>query len=86
MFAVSEAIITTRRGSRSATTPANASVETCASVHAANARPIAAAPPPTESTANDTAIGARFVPKKEIVRAEKTSRKFRSRSASTGGF
>jgi hypothetical protein len=45
-FAVSDAIITRRRGNRSATTPPTSSVEICASVHAANASPT----PPTPSS------------------------------------
>ena len=40
--------------------------------------------PPMSSTANATAIGTRFVPKNEIVRAPNSSRKFRCRSAFTG--
>ena len=70
-LATSEPIITRRRGSRSATTPPTSSVEICASVHAAKASPTSVAEPPSPSTAKATAIGARFVPKNEIVRAAK---------------
>ena len=73
----SEPIITSRRGSRSATTPPTRSVEIWASVQAANASPTSVADPVRSSTAKATAIGTRFVPKKEIVRAGKSRRKFR---------
>ncbi len=77
---MSEAIITRRRGTRSPTTPPNASIATCATVHAAKLRPTAVALPPRSSTANATAIGARYVPMYEIARAAKRRRKLRSRS------
>src|SRR5436190_17860450 len=75
-LAESEAIITRRRGSRSATTPPTSSTDTCASVQAANARPTSVAELLSPRTANATAIGARFVPKNEIARAAKRYRKF----------
>src|SRR5207237_2172325 len=81
-FATSELIITSRRGTRSARTPPTRSVDTCASVQAANASPTSVADPPTPSTAKATAIGAKFVPKKEIVRAAKSKRKLRQRKTS----
>jgi hypothetical protein len=70
-FALSEAIITSCRGSRSPTTPPTRSVEICASVQAANASPTSVAELVSPRTANATAIGARFVPKNEIARAKK---------------
>src|SRR6266536_3575579 len=79
-FAVSELSITRRRGRRSATTPPTSSVEICASVQHANAIPTSVAEPVRSRTANATAIGARFVPKNEIVRAPKSRRKFRTLS------
>ena len=85
-LALSPAIITARRGSRSPITPPNASIETCATVQAANERPTAVALPPRSSTANATAIGARYVPTYETARPAKSRRKFRSRSASTNGM
>jgi hypothetical protein len=75
----SEAIMTSRRGSRSATTPPTRSVDTCASVQAANASPTSVAELLNPRTANATAIGARFVPKNEIARAANSSRKLRMR-------
>src|SRR5205823_6668847 len=74
----SEQIITLRRGKRSPITPPSASIETCASVQAANDRPTAVAPPPRSSTAKATAIGARYVPTYEIERPAKRSLKLRS--------
>jgi hypothetical protein len=62
-FARSEPTITIRRGRRSATTPATRSVETCATVQQAKAMPVSVAEPVRSSTANATAIGARYVPK-----------------------
>ena len=56
-------------GNRSPTTPPNASIDTCASVHAAKLSPTAVAPPPLSRIANATAIGARYVPTYEIARA-----------------
>src|SRR5256714_2137874 len=82
-FAESELSITRRRGRRSATTPPTSNVEICASVQHANEIPTSVADPVRSRTANATAIGARFVPKKEIVRAAKRSRKFRCASAPT---
>jgi hypothetical protein len=82
-LAVSPAIITARRGSRSPITPPKASVETWAIVHAAKERPTSVALPPRSRMANATAIGARYVPNYEIARPAKSSRKFRSRRAST---
>ena len=58
-LAVSPAIITARRGSRSPITPPKASVATWAIVQAAKERPTSVALPPRSSTANATAIGAR---------------------------
>jgi hypothetical protein len=83
MLASSEPIITSRRGSLSATTPPTSSVAICANVRAAKARPTSVAEPVIASTANATAIGTRFEPKNEIVRAAKSSRKFGCRSTST---
>jgi hypothetical protein len=71
---MSEPIITRRRGTRSPTTPPNASMATCASVQAAKLSPTAVAPPPWSRTANATAIGARYVPTYEIARAANSSR------------
>src|SRR2546423_7900800 len=82
-LAVSDATMTRRRGSRSATIPPTSSVEICASVQAANESPTYVAEPVRPRTANATAIGARFVPRNELVRAAKRSRKFRSRRTST---
>src|SRR2546423_6233975 len=82
-FAESELSITRRRGRRSATTPPTSNVEICASVQHANEIPTSVADPVRSRTANATAIGARFVPKNEIVRAAKRSRKFRCLSAPT---
>ena len=62
-FAASEPIITSRRGSRSATTPPIRSVVTCATVQQAKAMPVSLAEPVRSRTANATAIGARYVPK-----------------------
>src|SRR5690242_11890731 len=76
-FARSDATITSRRGSLSATTPATSSVATCATVQHANAIPVSVAEPVRSRTANATAIGARYVPKYEIARAEKSSVKLR---------
>ena len=72
--------MTTRRGTRSPTTPPKASIATCASVHAAKLSPTAVAPPPLSRTAKATAIGARYVPTYEIARAAKSSRKAGRRS------
>src|SRR5439155_18852496 len=83
-LAESEAIITRRRGRRSATTPPTRSVHTCASVQAANASPTSDAELLRPRMANATAIGARLVPKNEIVRAANSKRKFRSRRTSRG--
>ena len=68
-FAESDDTITSRRGRRSATTPPINNVETWASVQQAKAIPTSVADPVRSRTANATAIGARFVPKNEIVRA-----------------
>jgi len=68
-FAASELTITSRRGSRSLTTPPTISTETCASVQHANAMPVSLAEPVRSRTAKATAIGARYVPKYEIARA-----------------
>jgi len=76
-FAESDDSITRRRGRRSATTPPISSVEICASVQQAKAIPTSVADPVRSRTANATAIGARFVPKNEIVRAPASSRKLR---------
>jgi len=57
------------------------SVETCASVHAAKARPTDVGDPSMPRMPKATAIGARFVPKNEIVLAENSKRKLRSPSA-----
>ena len=81
----SDATMTSRRGRRSATTPPISKVEICASVHAANASPTSVADPVSPRTANATAIGARFVPKNEIVRAATRSRKLRSRRGPSSG-
>src|SRR5207247_5184545 len=62
-----------------ATTPPINSVEIWASVQQAKARPTSVADPVRSRTANATAIGARFVPKNEIVRAPASNRKLRSR-------
>src|SRR6266566_2038208 len=78
-FAESDDSITRRRGRRSATTPPINSVEIWASVQQANAIPTSVADPVKSRTANATAIGARFVPKNEIVRAPASSRKLRTR-------
>src|SRR4051812_35334385 len=75
---MSEPIITLRRGNRSPMTPPSASIDTCASVHAANERPTAVALPPRSRTANATAMGARYVPTYEIARPVKRSLKLRS--------
>src|SRR5262245_2442627 len=80
-LAVSEPNMTSRRGSRSATTPPTSKVETWASVHAANARPTYDAEPVRSRTAKATAIGDRFVPKNDTARATNSSRKLRSRRA-----
>src|SRR5439155_22588640 len=82
-FAESELSITRRRGRRSATTPPTSNVEICASVQHAKEIPTSVADPVRSRTANATAIGARFVPKNEIVRAAKRSRKFGCLSAPT---
>src|SRR4029077_5826891 len=79
-LAMSEPIITRRRGTRSPTTPPTASVATVASVHAAKLSPTAVAPPPLSRIANATAIGARYVPTYEIARAAKRRRNARRRS------
>jgi hypothetical protein len=79
-LAVSEPIMTSRRGSRSATTPPASSAEICANVRAAKTIPTSVAEPVRSSTANASAIGTRFVPKNETVLAEKRSAKFRRRS------
>src|SRR6266542_4588541 len=84
-FAESDESITRRRGRRSATTPPINSVEIWASVQQAKAIPTSVADPVRSSTANATAIGARFVPKNEIVRAVKRRRKLRSRSGPRSG-
>ena len=76
-FARSELTITSLRGRRSATTPPTRSVETCATVQHAKAMPVSVAEPVSSSTANATAIGARYVPKYEIARAAKSSAKLR---------
>src|SRR6476646_248016 len=78
-FAESDDTITSRRGRRSATTPPINNVETWASVQQAKAIPTSVADPVRSRTANATAIGARFVPKNEIVRADASKRKLRSR-------
>src|SRR5438445_3012488 len=83
-LAESEAIITRRRGRRSAMTPPIRRVPTCASVQAANASPTSEAELLRPRMANATAIGARLVPKNEIVRAANSKRKFRSRRTSRG--
>ena len=62
VLATSEPIMTTRRGTRSPTTPPTASIATWATVHAAKPSPTAVAPPPLSRIANATAIGARYVP------------------------
>ena len=74
--------MTRRRGRRSAMTPPTRSEQTCANVQAANASPTSDAELLSPRTANATAIGARLVPKKEIVRAANSKRKFRSRRTS----
>jgi hypothetical protein len=79
-LATSEPIITSRRGTRSPTTPPSASIATCASVHAAKLSPTAVAPPPLSRIAKATAIGARYVPTYEIARAAKSRRNAGSRS------
>src|SRR6476619_7339511 len=84
-FAESDDNITSRRGRRSATTPPTNRVETWASVQQAKAIPTSVADPVRSRTANATAIGARFVPKNEIVRAEASRRKFRSRRGPSSG-
>src|SRR4051812_7806689 len=77
--------MTSRRGSRSPATPPSTSVETCASVQAAKVRPTSVAECVSPRTANATAIGARFVPKNDTVRAANSSRN--SRCLKTlGGF
>src|SRR2546426_11918535 len=78
-FAESDESITRRRGRRSATTPPIRSVEICASVQQAKAIPTSVADPVRSRTAKATAIGARFVPKNEIVRAPASRRKLRTR-------
>src|SRR6266487_4021565 len=78
-FAESDDNITRRRGRRSATTPPIKSVEIWASVQQAKAIPTSVADPVRSRTANATAIGARFVPKNEIVRAPASRRKLRTR-------
>src|SRR5439155_1775859 len=83
-LAESEAIITRRRGRRSATTPPTRSVHTCASVQAAKASPTSEAELLRPRIANATAIGARLVPKNEIVRAENSNRKLRRRRTAEG--
>jgi hypothetical protein len=59
----SEPTMTTRRGTRSPTTPPKERTATCASVQAAKLSPTAVAPPPRSRAANATAIGARYVPR-----------------------
>jgi hypothetical protein len=82
-FAASEPTITSCRGRRSARTPPTTSVATCASVQHANAIPVSVAEPVRSRTANATAIGARYVPRYEIVLALRRSRKFRCCSGLT---
>src|SRR5258705_3331551 len=77
--AESDDSITRRRRRRSATTPPIRRVEIWASVQQAKAIPTSVADPVRSRTANATAIGARFVPKNEIVRAPASRRKLRSR-------
>src|SRR6266508_1753992 len=84
-FAESDESITRRRGRRSATTPPINSVEIWASVQQAKAIPTSVAEPVRSRTANATAIGARFVPKNEIVRAPASRRKLRSRRGPSSG-
>src|SRR5581483_2804580 len=72
----SDAIITVRRGMRSPRTPPIESIDTCASVHAANESPTAVALPWRSRIANATAIGARYVPTYEIARLANRSLKF----------
>jgi hypothetical protein len=80
VLAMSEPTMTRRRGTRSPTTPPNASIATWASVHAAKLSPTAVALPPLSRIANATAIGARYVPTYEIARAEKSRRNAGRRS------
>src|SRR5690348_4379546 len=68
--------MTVRRGRRSPRTPPMDSIETWASVHAANDRPTADALPWRSRIANATAIGARYVPTYEIARLANSNLKF----------
>src|SRR5262249_17089250 len=52
-------------------------VATCATVQHAKAMPVSVAEPVRSSTANATAIGARYIPKYEIARADSSRKKLR---------
>jgi len=70
----SEAIITSRRGSRSAQTPPASVNATRAIVNDASTSPSLVAEPPTSSTANASATGINASPNAEEVRASQTRR------------